>query len=566
MDEPMDRRSFLETTGAVTVSAGFATAPVKAVEQTPSSDGPLVGVHYYPWFNMHAGHEDWLERTPANPVLGEYDSDDPDVIDQHLDWCLDHGIEWLSMSWWGPDSVEDEVLTTAIPTADRFDEIQYSILYETQGRLEPYEYDLDTPEAYDRFVADIDYLATQYFDDDNYLRFDDRPVVFVYVSNMLRGDVVGAIDAIESTIGERPYLLADLPFGVSADTYDISAVADGITTYNPYRALDDIETIFHDRFRQSTRILHASSDHVDRDFVPVAVPGYDDTHVRPGHPILDASPERYEQVCLDLDPHLDAARAVLITSFNEWYENTQIEPHEAVDDAYLELTAAHLTSASNDPFTVDGDTLELRFNRTAVPREVADGSTDDRHLALAISRIELRNDGSTVREYDIGSIVDEPLLLQGAYEPSGDRSFRWFGGLEHRAVIAVDIDLSTVDTAWVYCEPMLSSAIDAEVYVNGEQTDTVDFGVRHWRFDPVELSLSSAKETPTPSPTPTATPTRTPTPTPEETPHAIPTPSPEPSPPDADATPGFGIRTTIAAIGALGYGLARLVIGRDEAE
>lgn len=58
---------------------------------------------------------------------------------------------------------------------------------------------------------------------------------------------------------------------------------------------------------------------------------------------------------------------------------------------------------------------------------------------------------------------------------------------------------------------MLAYEIDAEVFVNGDQTDSVDFGARYWDFDSVEVSLASGEETPTPSPTPTSTPTLTPT-------------------------------------------------------
>ena len=73
-------------------------------------------------------------------------------------------------------------------------------------------------------------------------------------------------------------------------------------------------------------------------FVPAIAPGYNDTAERPGHPgtaryLLD-DPQSKEgdlfrtmirQAAL---PYLDpkCGRLMMVTSFNEWYEDSQIEP------------------------------------------------------------------------------------------------------------------------------------------------------------------------------------------------------------------------------------------------
>lgn len=53
----------------------------------------LVGAHYYPWYGIPGGgYEQWTAESPSEPVLGEYDATDREVIEQHVQWCLEHGI------------------------------------------------------------------------------------------------------------------------------------------------------------------------------------------------------------------------------------------------------------------------------------------------------------------------------------------------------------------------------------------------------------------------------------------------------------------------------------------
>lgn len=110
----------------------------------------LVGAHYYPWFGElapagSAHREGWSDESTISPVLGEYDSHDLAVIDQHLKWCLEHGIGWLSISWWGPRDHGDEIIREYMAATDVFEEIRYSILYETTGRLGKGGIDMDRP-------------------------------------------------------------------------------------------------------------------------------------------------------------------------------------------------------------------------------------------------------------------------------------------------------------------------------------------------------------------------------------------------------------------------------------
>jgi len=469
--------------------AGTATdAPTATASDAPTSVDPLdadrlVGAHYYPWYEMHAGHEDWTDDTVETPALGEYAADDPAVIDRHLTWCLEHGVRWLSVSWWGERSGSDNALSNALLEAEKFDELSFSILYETT-RLGRYDYDLSSAGARDQLVADFEYLAAEYFDEDNYLHFDGRPLVFFWISQTLGGDVEGAFAEVADAIGTEPYVLAGLPFGQSLGTEPVTAVADGVTSYNPYTPREDIEAVFHDSYEQGLRTMNLSARATDVDFVPVAIPGFNDTEIpdrqREDNPVLSASPDRFERVCEQVQPHLADGRAVLVTSFNEWYETTQVEPSERHGTAYLETVADDLATASSSGFDPQGRTLTLSFNRTVVPAEENPDSTDDRELAFLADALTLYAGDEAVVAFDIGDVGREPIFLHGAFGPesSDRRSWRWFGGPTARTSLFVEGALADVDRAVLRGSPIRSGEVSATVAIDGERTDTVEFGRR----------------------------------------------------------------------------------------
>lgn len=477
--------------GTITVTASDGSENVKELDLgvvptplNPVEADRIVGAHYYPWYNGKAEGPDWRGESVSNPILGQYSSENQAVIDQHLRWCLNAGIQWLSVSWWGPNHETDLTLRDELLGADLFQDIQFSILYETKGRLEEFDYDLDETAARNRLQNDLQYLEDEYFDEDNYFHLNDQPVIFLYIADVLRGDIEEAFNEITKKLRVDPYFLADIPFGTPPANYEITSAGDAVTTYNPYSARPDIESVFHDLYQQGNTVLHLGSDAADVDYVPVVIPGYNDTELpdtqREDNPILSASPDRYEQVCSEVAPHLGEAPAVLLTSFNEWYENTQIEPNESHGDAYLTLTREKLATGSVPEFSKSGTQVRFSFNETRQPSNLNPESEDSRELALVVSELRFTNGGTVIADYNIGTAGDEPIFLEGVYRPesNGDRSWRWFGGKTEQTTIYVEEDISKADTGILVGQPIVSNEIEANTHVDGNQTGHVKFGAR----------------------------------------------------------------------------------------
>lgn len=73
-----------------------------------NSAGPLqpakVGVFYYVWYDPELSTSWEYPKIVDRPVLGHYNSCDPEIIEQQLCWMSDLGIDFVVISWRGFDS------------------------------------------------------------------------------------------------------------------------------------------------------------------------------------------------------------------------------------------------------------------------------------------------------------------------------------------------------------------------------------------------------------------------------------------------------------------------------
>jgi len=324
---------------ALAAAAGAGAAPL------------TVGAYYYAWYG--AGGAQWslgvprlqLDR-PEQPLLGRYDSADPAVIAQHYAWAQQYGVDVFFCSWRGPGTADDATIRDDLLPSPARGPTQIALMYESLERLRIGSDDRIqlTPELSQRMIDDFDYMERTYFERPGYYRIDGRPVVIVYASRILRGDVAGTILAIRvhmlETYGVNPYLIGDeVDWDLPPDP-DRIGLFDAITGYTPYSRtqaagwpseLGYVQAIGR-RDRQFQRVAKAEGVA----FVPDALPGFDSRAVRPEadeHVLSRALGPRSSQTSLFASmlamagPLVDPSLNLLaVTSWNEWNEDSQIEP------------------------------------------------------------------------------------------------------------------------------------------------------------------------------------------------------------------------------------------------
>jgi hypothetical protein len=305
----------------------------------------LVGAYYYTWYypghwgsNNHVGRQ---LAEPLEPLLGEYVSDHPDVIASHLKWASDYGIDFFIVSWSRAGSFAD--LTARkylLPAMARSGVWQAPIV-----ELMSYgEQDLGNLEFRNRLAADLRFVGEHYLKHPSALRVEGRPVLFLYVTRVLRGDLVSWMEEVRrmlATMGVDPFVVADEAFWQEADSDRLRAF-DAITAYNVYdwprtgnaglardsTFLADVEGLFS-RWQAAAQAAGVR-------FVPNAMPGYNDRGVRLGddHFVIPRRMHPTASITSLFERSIELAQRfvdstvpmVTITSFNEWHEWTQVEP------------------------------------------------------------------------------------------------------------------------------------------------------------------------------------------------------------------------------------------------
>ena len=309
----------------------------------PSSN-ITVGAYYYPW--SYRGNGTLRELLGQIPTLGYYDASDQQTVTQHLAWSRQANIQLWVTSWRGPHSSEDTTIRSNIFSNPLLGDHKIALFYETWGRIQ------EVNSYSTQYVSsDIEYICQSYFDHPNYFTINGRPVLFVYLTRKLQalGLMTTVIDLMRgANCGNHTlYIVGDQVFGQAPESKNLTAyqpfeLLDAVTNYDVYGSMgiygyageqDVINYYQHDELGWRQQALAAQCG-----FVPSVAAGYNDLGVRPEahHAPLsrrltsNSSPEgslfqvSLEQARLLVDPAMN--NLLMVTSFNEWHEDTQIEP------------------------------------------------------------------------------------------------------------------------------------------------------------------------------------------------------------------------------------------------
>ena len=298
---------------------------------------------YYPWYGtsdgpggvgrtVHWGRIDTagkdIEASTQYPELGAYDSHDPKLIDRHCRWAKEAGIDTLIVSWWGHNHYTDRAMDKILDGCRRHG-LSVCIYYET----------VPQPQTPQSAADDIIKVLNKYGGHPAHLKVNGRPVVFVYGRAMQELGLTDWLKAIE-------IINAGYEKGVTAigDQFSFGSarVFDGIHTYNTAGHLRGMSPAEARRWAAETYESWVQlADRAGKISAITIIPGYDDTKIRtPGLAVKRYGGELYRvqwDEAIEADPHW-----ILITSFNEWHEGSEIEPSLEYKAKYIDLTAEYV--------------------------------------------------------------------------------------------------------------------------------------------------------------------------------------------------------------------------------
>ena len=309
-----------------------ATTPAGVPLPDAKSGDPLVLALYYPWYDS----DTWGKGQTSDLPRERYESADPATIAKQVAWAHSTGIDVLVSAWFG--------LKDANPTESNFRQLLNTA--QASGMRAALMLETDSDEFYPNratMAQALRYFLDVHASHPAYLRIDGKPVILiwhpigVFGSNGQRIEQKNGttVDAWASLLGEvdpqhRALWIAE------GDFFDLLRVFDGIFPYSVAWSPDPANQLASYGQTVRQRAVSLGSRKI---WAASAMPGYDDTRI-PRRASTFAVPRQdgayYEktfQGAIASKPDW-----VVITSFNEWLEGTQIEPSATYGDTYLDLT------------------------------------------------------------------------------------------------------------------------------------------------------------------------------------------------------------------------------------
>lgn len=278
----------------------------------------LLWAFYYPWYTRQDWSSPWLRDVPAEP----YASADRTTMERHVRQAKEAGIDGFISSWWGPHDRTDDNLRTLLKIAQEEDFL-VTIYFETlasEGGL-----------PRDEIVRWLTYLLKTYGDHPAFARLDGKPVVVFWATDPVPLDTWG--EAFE-TVREEGLDFFALGMSYSPSYLD---VFDGLHQYGIFN-IPNLEQVLTTA-GNAVRHYGLLNDSPPKLWAATVQPGYDDRLLpdrRGGQVQARANGDVYRRTwnaALASDPDW-----ILVTTWNEWWEHTHIEPSQEFGGLYLEIT------------------------------------------------------------------------------------------------------------------------------------------------------------------------------------------------------------------------------------
>lgn len=337
-------------------------------QPTKTFGGLKCGVFYYGWhtndFHNNQGYlRDQLvpRQYPAVPGISvdEYDDRSRTVVRAQFDTMLKAGIDYCVCSWGGLGSGPDQQFADAafleagtVASGTMFVSLLYEMnklrnLPSTGGQR------IWTSEVRDTITTDFTHAKINYFQSNKYLKRNLQdgsqtscPVVFLYLlrayTDTDKALILQTIINVcqDSSIGgytTYPYIIGDLMFGTprafggsvtsrlgALGAYDVGGqIKDGDNKVSNQVIIDMCNR--YGQWKSLNPSIH---------IVPTISPGYNDKAVRAGNNVLPRALAGYDEGSLfkSFLTNLEGTAITtnnqwfLINSWNEWHEDSQIEP------------------------------------------------------------------------------------------------------------------------------------------------------------------------------------------------------------------------------------------------
>ena len=290
-----------------------ACAPATRNAPAAVSDPIPVLSYYYIWFDAQS----WDRAKVDYPVLGRYSSNNAEIMRQHIQWAKAAGINGFIVSWKSTDKLNHR-LQQLVDIADEED-FKLAIIY--QG-LDFYREPLPAAQV----DADFSYFMDHFAEHTAFTLYEKPLIIWSGTWKYSREEVQSVVE------GKRDHLLI-LASEKNVEGYQrIADLVDGDAYY--------WSSINPDTFSGYAEKLTAMSEAVHNRgglWIAPAAPGFDARMIG-GTTVVER--KNGETLQIQFSTAMQSSPdAIGLISWNEFSENSHIEPSENYAHRYLEVMA-----------------------------------------------------------------------------------------------------------------------------------------------------------------------------------------------------------------------------------
>lgn len=410
----------------------FAIFSVLAAVNLPAEGNQKkVMAFYYTWYGNPEVSGAWLhwpegghdpEQTLPNglpdtgttnhPSLGLYDSMDPELMKTHLKMAAKAGVDVFICTWWRQKDRHDRVFEKLLDVAAETP-VRLTVYYETIPEHKP-----------ERARDDLRYIVSMYSHHPAFFTYEDSPVIFIY------GRAMGQIDrtdweAIAKEFRQKGvFLIADSRKPIDGFL--------GTHVYNPVVTIlkgTDMGAFY----REDSE----AAGLVDQIYAATIIPGYDDSNIGRKTPIVadregGALYERQWKDALSADPDW-----IVITSWNELHEGSEIEPTHEDGTKYLDATTQWVTVFKDGRYLIIAQERETVAPGDSVDISVTCRAKGKLRLDVTPTQFELEE----LRTWDHGAMWQ--VGLPETVEP-GEYTVEISGTVDAKPIPSADLTVQVV--------------------------------------------------------------------------------------------------------------------------
>jgi len=467
-----------------------------SLQGIPSSLDHRVFAFYYPWWGNPAGPSGkwshWgnvgpnlIFRATDYPLFGAYDSQDANITMAQILMARQAGIDGFISSWWGIGSFTDHSFSVLLRVAQEMN-FTTTIYYETVRTL-----------TVSDMVKELSYVVEEYGSNPAFLKADGRPVIFVYAVGTYGRNAEfwqNVRNGLESEVGPV-YLIGDL------NDESFINVFDG---FHNYLQLNSTQMTQHYDFFASNMSMglpfmswnnllgyidHGTPLPVEKKAIFFTViPGNDRLGAnRTGDgPILLVDRQNGQTYAKFWQAAISSnASGILITSWNEWHEGTELEPSRQYGFSYLQYTRMWVDQYTGQSMTKVG-TPEIRVKVSFPAVSQYQGGFD--------ANVSLTNVGDSAALFTNVTLASGEAATMADFVGQGFQAYyKTLGPGHYGVIIPLMVPGESVSIGFTY--RLLSNgtlAVSTQSF-NAEGNST-DLETTHWNLAEASPSTSTTAE------------------------------------------------------------------------